>query len=76
MDTDEKDQLLEKTAGCSNVVVIELDVRSEESVNAAVKQILENEGRIDVIGKISYTHIYSDAYVILILSLVVHTHDC
>ncbi|XP_046863062.1 17-beta-hydroxysteroid dehydrogenase type 1-like [Xenia sp. Carnegie-2017] len=76
MDTDEKNQLLEKTAGCSNVVVIELDVRSEESVNDAINQILGNEGRIDVIGKISYIHKYSAAYVILILSDVVHTHDC
>ncbi|XP_046859682.1 retinol dehydrogenase 8-like isoform X1 [Xenia sp. Carnegie-2017] len=44
-----RDELLEKTAGCRNVVVIEMDVCSEDSVNAAVKEILEKEGRIDVV---------------------------
>ncbi|XP_046855679.1 retinol dehydrogenase 8-like [Xenia sp. Carnegie-2017] len=47
--TSKRDELLEKTAGCRNVVVIEMDVCSEDSVNAAVKEILEKEGRIDVV---------------------------
>ncbi|XP_046862374.1 retinol dehydrogenase 8-like [Xenia sp. Carnegie-2017] len=47
--TSKKDAFLEKTAGCSNIVVIELDVCSEDSVNAAVTQILKKEGKIDVL---------------------------
>lgn len=51
--TSKKDELVKKTAGCSNLVVIQLDVCSEDSVNAVVKQILEKEGRIDIFCTIS-----------------------
>ncbi|XP_046862004.1 uncharacterized oxidoreductase SSP0419-like isoform X2 [Xenia sp. Carnegie-2017] len=47
--TSKKDELVKKTACCSNLVVIQLDVSSEDSVNAAVKQIMEKEGRIDIV---------------------------
>ncbi|XP_046862006.1 retinol dehydrogenase 8-like [Xenia sp. Carnegie-2017] len=47
--TSKKGELVKKTAGCSNLIVIEVDVCSEASVNAAVKQILEKEGRIDFV---------------------------
>ena len=60
--TSKRDELLEKTAGCRNVVVIEMDVCSEDSVNAAVKEILEKEGRIDVVGTISINVILNFNY--------------
>ncbi|XP_046862272.1 retinol dehydrogenase 8-like [Xenia sp. Carnegie-2017] len=47
--TNKKGELEKKIAGCSNLVVIELDVCSEDSVNSAVKHILQKEGRIDIV---------------------------
>lgn len=52
-DTTKKDALLEKAGGCNNLFVIKLDVCSQNSIDAAVKEILEKEGRIDILGKVS-----------------------
>ncbi|XP_046862060.1 retinol dehydrogenase 8-like [Xenia sp. Carnegie-2017] len=46
-------ELEKKIAGCSNAVIIELDVCSEDSVNSAVKHILQKEGKIDIVDMIS-----------------------
>ncbi|XP_028400243.1 retinol dehydrogenase 8-like [Dendronephthya gigantea] len=49
--TAKKDELLKKAGECGekNLVVIQLDVCSDDSVHAAVKDILDKEGRIDVL---------------------------
>ena len=53
-----KDELLKKAEGCpeGNLVVIQLDVCSDDSVNAAVKQVFDKEGRIDVLGEFMLPH--------------------
>lgn len=51
--TAKKDELLKKAEGFvdKTLVVIQLDVCSDDSVNAAVKDILDKEGKIDVLGR-------------------------
>jgi retinol dehydrogenase-8 len=51
--TAKKDELVKKAEGCvdKTLFVIQLDVCSDESVNAAVKQVFDKEGKIDVLSE-------------------------
>ncbi len=48
-----KDKLIEKAGDCvdKTLFVLEMDVKSESSVNAAIKHVLDTDGRVDVLGK-------------------------
>ena len=48
-----KDELIHKAGDCfsKTLFVVQLDVCSEASVHSAVKDILEKEGRVDVLSK-------------------------
>jgi NAD(P)-dependent dehydrogenase (short-subunit alcohol dehydrogenase family) len=48
-----KGSLVEKAGDCvdKSLFVLEMDVKSESSVNAAIKHVLETDGRVDVLSK-------------------------
>ena len=48
-----KGALLEKAGDCvdQTLFVLEVDVKSESSVNAAIKKVLDTDGKIDVLSK-------------------------
>lgn len=51
-----KDALVGKGGDCVNktLFVLQMDVKSEKSVNAAIKHVLDTDGRVDVLSKFKY----------------------
>ena len=48
-----KDGLVKKAGDCvdKTLFILEMDVKLESSVNAAIKHVLDTDGRVDVLGK-------------------------
>ena len=53
-----KDKLLEKAGDCidKTLFILEMDVKSESSVNAAIKHVLDTDGKVDVLSKYNIVH--------------------
>ena len=53
-----KDKLLEKAGDCvdETLFILEMDVKSESSVNAAIKHVLDTDGNVDVLSKYNIVH--------------------
>ena len=51
-----KDGLVKKAGDCvdETLFILEMDVKSEGSVNAAIKQVVDLHGRVDVLSKCKY----------------------
>ena len=51
--TTKKEKLLEKAGDCfdKTLFILEMDVKSESSVNLAIKHVLDTDGKIDVLSK-------------------------
>ena len=54
-----KDKLLEKAGDCVDkaLFILEMDVKSESSVNAAIKHVLDTDGKVDVLSKYNIVHV-------------------
>ena len=48
-----KENLVEKAGDCvdKTLFILEMDVKSEDSVNAAIKQVMGLDGRVDVLSE-------------------------
>ena len=54
-----KDKLLEKAGDCvdKTLFILEMDVKSESSVNAAIKHVLDTDGKVDVLSEYNIVHV-------------------
>ena len=54
-----KEKLLEKAGDCvdKTLFILEMDVKSESSVNAAIKHVLDTDGKVDVLSKYNIVHV-------------------